>query len=125
MTRTILAGLAALALSACATFGGNVELSGAAARGVQVAAVATLATNACEAATAAGYTQTIVARRTARSKLEKGVITVEQALRVQGAADEARAALDATCAGAQTNNVMLLLAADRVNNLRKVMEALP
>lgn len=127
MKRSLLLLAPALALLAgCATTGapGAVDLKARAAT-LAPFATATLATNACEAATAAGYTQTINARRAALKKVEAGAIGVEQAKRVQAAADEARAALDATCTGPTTNSVMLLLALDRVKNLRNIVEALP
>lgn len=114
--------LAALLLQACQSM--PVSLSGGTSTLAPVA-TATLATNPCEAATAAGYTQTINARRTALKKLQSGVITADQAKRVQAAADEARVALDASCNGAAVNNLMLVIAVDRVKALRNTMEALP
>lgn len=110
-------------LQACQTMP-TVSLGGAASA-IAPVATATLSTNPCEAATAAGYTQTINARRAALKKLNTGAYTVDQAKRVQAAADEARAALDASCNGAAVNNVMLLIAIDRVKNLRNTLEALP
>ncbi|MBX3605355.1 MAG: hypothetical protein KF788_08790 [Piscinibacter sp.] len=88
-------------------------------------ATATLATNACEAATAAGYTQTIHARKQIPRKLASGAWTASQARSVQTAADQARAALDTVCTGSTVNSVMLILAGERVKNLRDTLEALP
>lgn len=86
-------------------------------------AVATLATNECEARTAADYTAVIVARRRAAAQLRAGKISVDQAKAVQAAADEARAALDATCATGKVDELALHVAQLARARLTQVMEA--
>lgn len=88
-----LIGVALLLLGAC----GTAQQLGSTPRPLQVQAVATLATNPCEAATAAEYTALIVARNTAARRLRDGRMTVADAVALQGFADEARAELDAAC----------------------------
>lgn len=85
-------------------------------------AVATLATNECEARTAADYTAVIVARRRAAAQLRDGRISVDQAKAVQAAADEARAALDAACAGGKVDERVLRTAQQARARLTQLME---
>lgn len=89
-------------------------------------AVATLATNDCEARTAADYTAVIVARRRAAAQLRDGKISVDQAKAVQSAADEARAALDVACSAGKVDELalhMAQLARDRLTQLMEIKHA--
>lgn len=94
-----LIGTALLLLGAC----GSAQQLGSAPRALQVQAVATLATNPCEAATAAEYTALIVARNTAARQVRDGRLAVADAVALQGFADEARAELDAACRGGRVD----------------------
>lgn len=85
-------------------------------------AVATLATNECEARTAADYTAVIVARRRAAAQLRDGRISVDQAKAVQAAADEARTALDAACADGRADERVLRTARQARARLTQLME---
>lgn len=85
-------------------------------------AVATLATNDCEARTAADFTAVIVARRRAAAQLRAGKISVDQAKAVQAAADEARAALDATCTTGKVDELALYVAQLSRARLTQLME---
>lgn len=98
MYKLILAAVAALLLAACAASSPSktVHLQGAPAAS-DFTVVATLATNACEAETAADYTAVIVARRTAARLLRGGEIPVATAEAVQRLADQARRSLDNAC----------------------------
>lgn len=85
-------------------------------------AVATLATNECEARTAADYTAVIVARRRAAAQLRDGRISVDQAKAVQAAADEARTALDAACTSGKVDERVLRTAKQARARLTQLME---
>lgn len=94
MTRLLLAAAAALALAACATPQPQ-PLAGSATAGL--VAVATLSTNACEAAAAPFVTALGVRRLAAASALRAGRINAGEAQLVQSLADDARRRLDAAC----------------------------
>jgi hypothetical protein len=93
MNRLII-GLAALLLAACATPTPQPVEARAPAG---LVAVATLSTNACEAAAAPFVTALGVRRLAAASALRAGRITVSQAELVQALADDARVRLLAAC----------------------------
>lgn len=85
-------------------------------------AVATLATNACEAETAADYTAVIVARRQAASLLRAKRITVASAVQVQQLADQARAALDKACPGGKPDPAAITSARQARAQIAQVLE---
>lgn len=85
--------------------------------------VASLATNACEAETAADYTAVIVARRQAATMLRARKIPVETAERVQRLADHARAALDAACLGGKSDPAALASARSARARITHALEA--
>lgn len=94
MIRTFLIACAALALAACATPQPAPLQADARA---SLAAVATLSTNACEAAAAPFVTALGVRRLAAASALRAGRINAGEAQLVQSLADDARRRLDAAC----------------------------
>lgn len=106
MKPLLLAALAALTLLVGCTSPQPQPLSSAPAR-VSFDAVATLATNACEAIVAPDYTAVIVARRKALRELQAGRIGPDEAQRVQAKADEARALLDRACPGGVLDSTAL------------------
>ena len=135
MIRTFLCALAALlalALGACASGGGGMQVSpasvamlaGVAGGGTQLNAVGTLATNPCEIATAAGYTATIAAGRKIEKHLRAGKITPTQAQPAIDAGKDSIRMLDGACVDKNTvDPVALALATKRIGDLRKLVEA--
>ena len=95
MIRLILASALALVLAACAAPKAPQPLQADARSGL--VAVATLSTNACEAAAAPFVTALGVRRLAAASALRAGRITVSQAELVQALADDARGRLLGAC----------------------------
>lgn len=87
----------ALLLAACST-PPPVSLQAAASVPQRIVMVATLATNACEEATAALQTRAIVGTIQASRALREGRITVEQAQAVVDNARDAQSAARAACA---------------------------
>lgn len=77
---------------------------------VRMDAIATLATNDCEAGVAAEQTAVIVARRRAAAELRAQRIGVAEAERVQRVADQARAALDQACPAGKPDATQLAAA---------------
>ncbi len=123
MRKTALLLVAALAIVAgCASTPQPVQLEAVAARSV-LHTVATLATNACEAETAADFTGVIVARRQAASLLRGKKISLAAAVRVQQLADQARAALDAACPGGKPDPVAIAKARQARAQIIHVLEA--
>lgn len=112
---------AAALLAGCAGFQAS-HLSAAPAAS-SVAVVATLATNECEAATAADYTGVIVARRQAARLLRLQQISIATAVAVQRLADDARAALDGACPNGRTNPEAIATARAARLQLAKLLEA--
>lgn len=95
MMRNALIVMAAMVLAACAGQAARQDL--AATPGGTMVVVATLATNACEAAAAPFVTALGVRRIAAARALRLGQIPVATAERVQAVADDARARLLAAC----------------------------
>lgn len=90
---------------------------------MRIEAVATLATNACEAETAADYTALVVVRRTAAKRLLQGTLPVTAAVMVQERADAARALLDAACPGGKPNAALIAQARERRAGINALMES--
>lgn len=123
MRKTSLLLVATLAIVAgCASTPQPVQLEAVAAKSV-LHAVATLATNACEAETAADYTGVIVARRQAASLLRAKRIPLRAAVEVQELADQARAALDAACVGGKPDVVAIAAARKARAQINQTLEA--
>ena len=121
--RKILALLALpllLLLQACNTMA--VQL-GTAAPILGFSAAGTLATNPCEEATAAGYTQIKLAADKVKRKLGAGQSTPQQARQVLAVIDQALLALDSSCPGKSIDPLMLAIATERTVEVRKTMEA--
>jgi hypothetical protein len=98
MIRTLFAALLALGLAACATQSPAPPAPPTAGAVLgNATAVATLSTNACEAAAAPFVSSLGVRRLAAASALRAGRITVGQAQLVQSLADDARDRLLAAC----------------------------
>ncbi len=96
-------------VAGCASSPPPVQLEAAPVRSA-LHAVATLATNACEAEIAADYTGVIVARRQAASLLRGKKIPLTTAVQVQQLADQARVALDAACPGGRPDAIAIATA---------------
>lgn len=123
MRKTLLLLVATLAIAAgCANTPQPVQLEAAPAKSA-LYAVATLATNACEADTAADYTGVIVARRQAASLLRAKKIPVATAVQVQQLADQARVALDAACPGGKPDPIAIAAARKARAQIHKALEA--
>lgn len=123
MRKTSLLLVATLAMAAgCSSTPQPVQLEAVAAKSV-LHAVATLATNACEADTAADYTGVIVARRQAAGLLRAKKIPVATAVRVQQLADQARVALDAACTGGKHDPASIATARQARAQINLVLEA--
>lgn len=123
MRKTLLLVMATLAIVAgCASTPQPVQLEAAPAKSV-LYAVATLATNACEADTAADYTGVIVARRQAASLLRARKIPVDTAVEVQRLADQARASLDAACPGGKPDPIAIAAARKARAQIKLALEA--
>lgn len=121
ITTLLLVAVAALAVG-CASAPPAVQLQAESAQN-SMHLVATLATNACEAETAADYTGVIVARRQAASLLRARKIPVATAVEVQRLADQARAALDAACASGKPNPTAIAAARAARAQIAQALEA--
>ena len=99
--RTLLIGLAALLLAACAS--PKQELVSAPSAPRQVIAVGTLSTNACEAAVAPTYTRAITVAEVAESRLRAGKLSPSVAQQADEVIAEARRQADAIAAQASEN----------------------
>jgi len=124
-TLALLALLPLLALlQGCETM--PVSLGGGlavAASGISPGVVGTLATNPCEAATAAGYTAVHMANKQTIKRLAEGRITAAQAREVLSKVDQALLALDASCPGKAIDPLALAIAKRRIDELNQTKEA--
>lgn len=100
MTKLLMALAALLLAAGCAT-PVKQDLNGRA--GLRMSAVATLATNSCEATTAPAYTAVIVLANHAAGRVQAGAISAEAATFVLNQGRAARADLDIACKGGQLN----------------------
>lgn len=124
MKRNLLIAAAALALSACATRP-PVELTPAPAAAPRIVAIATLATNECEASTAADYTAVITARLTAARLLRQAKLSRAAAIAVQDKADDARELLDRSCIGGKPDQAAIDKARAIRAEIAKLLEVKP
>jgi len=128
MIRSILLALAVLAIVGCASApppAPAVPLAGAAGAGNRLAAIATLATNPCEAATAPGYTAVYVAGSKIERRLLARSVTSDQVQPALTAAKDSLRLLDGSCVDKNTvDQAKLSAATRRVAELNKLMEAL-
>lgn len=123
MIRKFIILCAALVLAACASLGQAPSTLEPAKAHATTDVVATLATNACEAAVAADYTGVIVARRQAASLLRGKKISVATAEAVQKMADQARAQLDAACPGGKPDELTIKSARALREQITKTLES--
>ena len=120
MTRLLIA-LAALYLAACAS-APTQPLAAAPARAASMDAVATLATNPCEAATAADYTAVITLARQAARRLDAGKLAPERARRVLDLGRGAKADLDRACAGKSIDSAAVQRARTDIASMRATLK---
>ena len=114
----VLIGAALLFLTACGT---NQPLTSAPAP-TRLEAVATLATNDCQAMTAADYTALITARNAAARRLRAGQLPLIVAQEVQRLGDLARADLDMACPSGRPNAAIIARARKRLHELQVTLE---
>lgn len=123
MSRLGLIALAAAMLAACASPQPVALEAGPAER--NVIAVATLATNDCEAQTASTYTAAIMSVKVAADRVRKGTLPVAQAEKIKALGTDAKAWLDGACPSGRLDADALASAQADVKAMQDILWSAP